>query len=869
MTQHKTRFKKLGGVSVAAVLALTAVALLYTPAFSSEQPASSDSGTVEIVLSSDLPNLTRGLSVYSLSGARFGVYGDYQCSECLGELATDENGHGVSPALSAGRYFIRQTQASPGYALSDHLYQADVAIGKSTTILATQTPCYATPSTLLVESNAETGTCCGVAGAKLEGGEYALMYYDTDKSATPLGTPTRTWTVTCDASGKALYSEEYLSGGSPLFTGPQDRPVLPLGLYVVSTVKAPTGFMPTETSLTREVRIDAAQQTNAVCDFEPLAINLQIIRGDVAFRKVDGNNRPLAGIPFLLSFDNGSDPVESHIIVTNDKGDYSSDAAYIPHSINTNASDAAAVPNADGTFAIADDKIASSAGTWFSLDQSGKTCPATDTVGALPYGSYVLQELGCNANRGMNLATVRFSVYRDAYTVSLDNIVDTVPGIAGCTFDAKDANKLIAPNSNSTIIDKVGYANLIVGKEYTLTCVPLLKSTGEQLQDAAGAPAVFSKTFSPLEKDGEIDASIDIDTASHAGDQILVYEQLTSADGMTISNTDENVASNTLEIEPIITSSAYDQADHDKYIRGTDAVITEHIAYDGLKTGTSYTLECMLVDKATGNTIRDAQGKNVSARATFAPDSAQGVSELSLPVDASAIAGHDLVVFNTLNDAASALVASSQDMENAAQTVKTVKLSSNATDALDADKRFDSKSAEVNITDTVEYANLEPQQAYEVHGVLMDKETGTALQVSGAPVTGSAKFVAQEVSDSVAVKFSFDASAQTSDVLVAFETLEHEGNVIAQHADLEDVAQTVTSEEIIPESEIAAALDAGAQQMATTGTVGKSPSVSTKDQIGATLITALIMLMAAGACIGIAAHHRKRALDRPADTKRS
>lgn len=39
-------------------------------------------------------------------------------------------------------------------------------------------------------------------------------------------------------------------------------------------------------------------------------------------------------------------------------------------------------------------------------------------------------------------------------------------------------------------------------------------------------------------------------------------------------------------------------------------------------------------------------------------------------------------------------------------------------------------------------------------------------------------------------------------MLVAFETLEHDGNVVAEHADLEDVAQTVTSGEVDPDAAI-------------------------------------------------------------------
>lgn len=862
MKKHKTRFMEFTGISLVAALALAAVTMLYTPAFSSEPPTADNSGQVEIVLSSDLPTLTRGLAVYSLSDARFGIYTDYQCDELVAELSTDENGHGVSTPLSPGRYFIRQTQASTGYALSDHLYQADIAIGKSTSILAYETPRYSSPETVLYETNAETGAAANVGGSKLEGAEYAIMYYDIAGDESPLNGPTRTWTITTDASGEAHLSDKYLSNGSPFFKGPQDQPILPIGRYVVSMVKAPVGYARSNVSFVRNVSSDLATQTDCLCSFDPFVVDLQVIRGNVCFRKIDENNKPLMGIPFLLSYANDeAGLVESHVVVTNENGDYFSDSAYISHSINTNGNDAAALPNADSTLSIDDNKLTSNAGTWFSLDSSGQSCLPHDQFGALPYGSYMLQELPCKANQGMNLATVQFSIFRDDFTVALDHIVDTVPSIAGSTSDAKDGNKLIAPDQKSSIVDKVNFHNLIVGKEYTLTCTAVLMSTGNPLQDEGGSAAVFTKTFSPSEKEGIIDARINVDTSSHAGDQVIIYEELKSADGMTISNTDENATSNTLDIEPIVTASARDKGDEDKYIMGSDATIAERITYTGLKPGVTYIATCTLVDKATGNTLRDAQGKTIEASRTLIPDSTQGDIELSLDIDATGIAGHDIVVFSALNNEDSSPIALNQDIENETQTIKTVKLTSSASDKLDGDKRFDSNASEVSIIDTVEYANLVPKEQYEIHGVLMDKETGTALQASGKPVSVSAKFVPDEVSGSTDVEYTFDASKQTSDVLVAFETLEHEDKVIAEHADLEDVAQTVTSEEIIPETQIAAAIDSGAQQMATTGPSGKSSVASTGDSSTMALFAAFIMLVIASVCVVIAAKHRRHILN--------
>ncbi len=92
--------------------------------------------------------------------------------------------------------------------------------------------------------------------------------------------------------------------------------------------------------------------------------------------------------------------VESHVIVTDEYGDYTSSAEGTAHSMRTNANDDAIIACVDGTYELDDSKLSDDAGTWFSVDANGSRAAVDDTRGALPYGSYVLQELPCDANRG-------------------------------------------------------------------------------------------------------------------------------------------------------------------------------------------------------------------------------------------------------------------------------------------------------------------------------------------------------------------------------------------------------------------------------------------------------------------------------------
>lgn len=840
-------------IMIAALIFATAFCI---PAFSASPSAASDEGYIELDYTSELPNLSDANALYSLADAHFGVYADYQCTQRAGELVTDEDGRATSSPLPAGRYFIKEELASPGFALSAQLYQVDVTIGASATIETSAMPGFSTPDVLVREVNSETGNPAGVAAAHLGGASYTISYYDNFDDDNVLAGPTRSWTFTSDDKGEVHLAREYLAGGSPLYEGPHETLVLPLGHYTVTIDHAPVGFIPISNVLSCDIQQQSRMEIEPLVGFEPFEESLQVMRGDFMFRKTDENGIALANVPFLLSYANGEDDghVESHVIVTNEYGDYSSTTARIGHGMNTNANDAAILAHVDGTYKLDESKLTDMAGTWFSMDASGMRCNPDDTRAALPYGSYVLQELPCAVNEGMNLVTTQFSINRDGFTVKLDNIIDTRPAITGSAVDAQDADKLIRPVKDALANESVGYQNLIVGKSYRINCTAQVQSTGESVSGPDGSPAFASVELTPGQANGRIELDILLDTSELAGESIVMHLELVASDGMVVTSNGIDIMEQTLDVEPFITATALDATDLDNYVMGTDATILERISYDGLKPGRAYMASCTLNDKATGNALRDAQGKAITACVEFTPDSTEGSVDMELPVDTSGIAGHDIVAFDKLVDENGDVVANHQDIDDELQTVKTVKLSSNAIDKADGDKIFDANAQVVTITDTVNYANLVPGEQYEFKGVLMDKETGSVLSEDGVPIHAVVPFVPQEVSGSTDVEYSFDASTQPSQVLVAFETLEHDGKVIAKHTDLEDVAQTVTSSEVDPD----AALNAPA---GSSGLSGKGATVLTGDFWTRVLLMTLAMLAGTCICIAYALHRRRKTLE--------
>ncbi|MDK8752403.1 MAG: VaFE repeat-containing surface-anchored protein [Actinomycetaceae bacterium UMB8039A] len=120
-------------------------------------------------------------------------------------------------------------------------------------------------------------------------------------------------------------------------------------------------------------------------------------------------------------------------------------------------------------------------------------------------------------------------------------------------------------------------------------------------------------------------------------------------------------------------------------------------------------------------------------------------------------------------------------------------LKTTATDKADGDKTLAS-SGLVTITDKVCYTNLKQGREYTLSGTLMDKATGGPLMIEGKPVTASKTFTPSQADGCENVDFTIDGSMVVGKTTVVFERLEHDGQTIAVHTDINDEDQTVLFE---------------------------------------------------------------------------
>lgn len=141
------------------------------------------------------------------------------------------------------------------------------------------------------------------------------------------------------------------------------------------------------------------------------------------------------------------------------------------------------------------------------------------------------------------------------------------------------------------------------------------------------------------------------------------------------------------------------------------------------------------------------------------------------------------------------------DIHDEGQTVKVEaapEIGTVATDAADGDHEASADST-VHIEDQVFYSGLVPGASYAVKGKLVDKATGEDLLVGGSPIEGEVQFSPSSANGFETVSFEFDGTGLEGKDIVIYEYLYREGELVCEHADIDNANQTVRMTEPVPE----------------------------------------------------------------------
>lgn len=362
------------------------------------------------------------------------------------------------------------------------------------------------------------------------------------------------------------------------------------------------------------------------------------------------------------------------------------------------------------------------------------------------------------------------------------------PSIGTTLLDQKTEEHIASADKKMTWVDKVEYSNLICdGREYELEGELFDASTGKSLGITS------SLKFVPTTPNGVVDVTFEVERSKVLGKQTVCFEELywegnLLADHRIIDSPDQTVTT------PDIGTKATDVVtENQTMLAEVNRTIKDVCSFTGLIPNRTYKVSGVIMDKETKAPLL-VNGEKVVAETKFQPEESEGEVTLYYDVDASALAGKVLVVFETLyiqNKDVYYEVAIEDSFDNPDQTIYVPCIGTKAT--VNGQKSVNASAGIITITDEVSYKNLVPNVEFTLQARLMDRQTGNPAMLDGKEIKVEVKLTSDQPDGTIFVELQVNASDYPDHDLVVFETLIQTDiqKVIGRHEDLNDADQTI------------------------------------------------------------------------------
>ena len=408
--------------------------------------------------------------------------------------------------------------------------------------------------------------------------------------------------------------------------------LLPYGKYKLEETKAPEGYL---TDGAKEIEFSITENGKIVdLTDESHSIYNQIKRGDLEGVKIgSGTHKRLANVPFkIMSKTTG----ESHIVVTDKNGQFSTSSDWASHKKNTNVGKT------------------SEDGIWFG------TSEPDDSKGALLYDTYEIEELSCESNKGMKLIPAfEVVVSRNKVTIDLGTLTDEYEKeitIHTTATDKKTGEKVIVAGKKVTIVDTVTLDGLEEGRKYQLKGWQMLKEENAELL-IDGKRVESDYTFTADGEKMKVEISYTFDASELDGQNLVTFEELYDlknpeepvkvAEHKDIDDEGQTVLITERKI--LIHTTATDKNGKKEMEAGKDLTIVDTVTLEGLEIGTNYKLSgWQMVQEENAKLIID--GKEVTNDYEFTADKENMEVQIAFTFDGSTLGGKQLVTFEELYD---------------------------------------------------------------------------------------------------------------------------------------------------------------------------------------------------------------------------
>lgn len=539
-------------------------------------------------------------------------------------------------------YLVKETATNTTYQLT---------AGQQTTTLTTSgqtanltfTDKVVTGNLTVNKVDNETGSCTNTTeGLSFNGTTFQLI----NRSTNPVYYGGQKYN-----SGAVVDTKQLPNNGCQVtFTG------LPYGEYGVKETAAGTGYVVNSTEQRVNVPTSSGQAAS-------ITFRNQAIRGDVKFIKKDPtNDKAMKNTLFSISsIDKNHNIKETHLVVSNENGVVNTANSFAPHTFHTNGYDPLYDELAPITF--------SGFGSWFGQDSNGNSLQPNNNLGALPYGTYIIQELKCTSN----LFCTGIANQKVTITINTANqIVDLGDWNNTCTrfslettaTDAKDNDRFVEIDKKAKIKDKIEYC-LKANVDFKIKGVLMDKATGEKLL-INGEPVEQTIDINSPTDCGETEMTFTLDASELGGKEIVVFETLYFGDEIMTSHEDIDDEAQTIEIVSLKTIATNNLTGEKTLPHDSYAEIKDVVKYC-LKPGVEYTIKGVLMNKENGESVK-IDDEPVTDVITFTPEEACGEIEMLYKLNTTNLSGARLVVFETLSRDNEKIIEHT-DLNNADQTV--------------------------------------------------------------------------------------------------------------------------------------------------------------------------------------------------------
>ena len=614
---------------------------------------------------------------------------------------------------------------------------------------------------------------------------------------------------------------------------------LPYGTYTIRESKTNETYQRTDKTehmfTIREDGVIVAFDDNT--NETALTFDDYVYRSDVQGTKIaDSTSERFSYVPFkIISVTNG----ETHVVVTDANGFFSTKDRRSAGDLDEDEdADTARKQNPFDDLLEAEDIRTADLearkddilhGVWFGTGEFGNTAAMNSAFGALPYDSYILEEMPCEHNEGYILQKFYFTVDQKSQNgfVDLETITDDVPEI-GTTASVNGENTEILPQKEIKLIDEIEYKNLKKGETYTAKGVLMDKATGQPVTDPIGEQITAEQEFTARTSNGKVKVTFTFDATSLYGKETVVFEKVYDSEGhVAAKHEDIDDEGQTVtwehmkpayEMYKIRTTKAPSKGDKYGFFAQDEVEYEVHVENTG-----NIALTMDVTDEFTQDpeyfTVPKLKDVKFDGEGTW-----NNKGEDEFPANITLEPGEKAVVTYTAvvkDEAKEYLAANAKDSDSkddkgndtnreyqknktddkdgywntaectnvtypnpenpdepgtlepkddTAQTpVQTPEIGTTLTGSKKA-KEVD-PCKETTLTDVVEYKALDPSKWYMIEGTLMVKDTGDSLFEHGHEVTvWSEPFQPKKPNGKVKVTFVIDTRNLKGKELVAFET---------------------------------------------------------------------------------------------------